>query len=158
MFPCSWRRMAPARVPPVRPSRQPKAQLNRAVVLGPDDKPLFPEPPSGFDVRRDGVRQGKLEHIQYDSKTVGTRRNLLVYLPPAYSARQKYPVLYLLHGIAGNEFEWTGYCHADAILDNLAADGKVVPMIVVMPNGRAQKDDRPPKDNVYATRTGVRGI
>ena len=62
---------------------------------------------------------------------------------------KKYPVLYLLHGIGGNEYEWTGACHADVILDNLIADGKAVPMIVVMPNGRAQKDDRPPA-NVFA--------
>jgi enterochelin esterase-like enzyme len=75
---------------------------------------------------------------------------MLVYLPPGYSADQKYPVLYLLHGIGGNEYEWTGYCHADIILDNLIADGKAVPMVVVMPNGRAQKDDRPPQGNIYA--------
>jgi enterochelin esterase-like enzyme len=54
-----------------------------------------------------------------------------------------------MHGIGGNEYEWTGYCHADVILDNLIADGKAVPMIVVMPNGRAQTDDRIP-ENIFA--------
>jgi enterochelin esterase-like enzyme len=53
-------------------------------------------------------------------------------------------VLYLLHGIAGNRDEWRGYVRAHTILDNLIGDGKAVPMIVVMPNGRALPDDRPP--------------
>lgn len=61
-------------------------------------------------------------------------------------AEKKYPVLYLLHGFGGNHYEWTGYLHAHTILDNLSADGKAVPMIVVMPNGRALPDDRPPKE------------
>ena len=58
----------------------------------------------------------------------------------------RYPVLYLLHGIGGDENEWTKGGEADVILDNLHADKKVVPMIVVMPNGRAAKDDRPGGD------------
>jgi enterochelin esterase-like enzyme len=126
-----------------------RAAFGQPIVLGPDDKPAFPDPPSGFETKRDGIRHGKLELTEYDSKTVGTKRKMLVYLPPGYSTDQKYPVLYLLHGIGGNEYEWTGYCHADVILDNLIADQKAVPMIVVMPNGRAQTDDRPPK-NIYA--------
>ena len=124
--------------------------FDRPVVLGPDDKPVFPDPPSRFDAPRDHIPHGKLELVEYDSKTVGTRRKMLVYLPRGYSAEQKYPVLYLLHGIGGNEHEWTGYCHANVILDNLIADGKAVSMIVVMPNGRAQKDDRVPEGNIFA--------
>jgi len=49
-----------------------------------------------------------------------------------------------LHGVGGNEYEWTGYVKADAIIDNLIAAGRAVPMIVVFPNGRAMVDDRPP--------------
>lgn len=137
---------APAAEPTTAAAR---AAFGQPVVLGPDDKPAFPDPPADIDVRRDGTPQGKLEVAEYDSRTVGTRRKMLVYLPSGYSADRKYPVLYLLHGIGGNEYEWTGYCRADVILDNLIADGKAVPMIVVMPNGRAQKDDRPP-ENVFA--------
>jgi enterochelin esterase-like enzyme len=78
-------------------------------------------------------------------------RKAVVYLPPHYSSDRKYPVLYLLHGIAGNEWEWSGYIHADAIIDNLIADGKAVTMIVVMPNGRALADDRvPAPDKIYS--------
>lgn len=112
------------------------------IELGPDDKPAFPDAPAGFDQPRDGIAHGKLEMIEYDSKSVGTRRKALVYTPPGYSADQKYPVLYLLHGIGGDEDEWRRGGQPNVILDNLLADKKAVPMIVVMPNGRAQADDR----------------
>src|SRR5205085_11514997 len=82
-------------------------------------------------------------------KTVGTRRRMQVYTPPGDPADRKYPVLYLLHGIGGDETEWQRFATPDIILDNLLADGKVVPMIVVMPNGRAQPNDRP-EGNIYA--------
>ena len=112
------------------------------IELGPDDKAAFPDAPAGFDQPRDGIPHGKLEMIEYDSKSVGTRRKALVYTPPGYSADQKYPVLYLLHGIGGDEEEWRRGGQPNVILDNLLADKKAVPMIIVMPNGRAQVDDR----------------
>ena len=88
--------------------------------------------------------------IEYDSKSVGTRRKMNVYTPPGYSTDRKYPVLYLLHGIGGDETEWQRFCTPGVILDNLIADGKAVPMIVVMPNGRAQQNDRAEGD-VFAS-------
>jgi len=112
------------------------------IVLAPDDKPAFPDPPAGFDVKREGIAHGSLEMLEYDSKTVGTKRKMQVYTPPGYSKDKKYPVLYLLHGIGGDETEWQRLCSPNIILDNLLAEGKVVPMLVVMPNGRAQKNDR----------------
>ena len=81
--------------------------------------------------------------VEYDSKSVGNKRKALVYTPPGYSADTKYPVLYLLHGIGGDEEEWRRGGHPEVILDNLIADKKAEPMIIVMPNGRAQTDDRP---------------
>ena len=75
--------------------------------------------------------------VQYDSKTLGTRRQMVVYTPVGYSTDRKYPVLYLLHGIGGNDREWQRACRADNVLDNLMADGKIQPMIVVFPNGNA---------------------
>jgi enterochelin esterase-like enzyme len=103
----------------------------------------FPAPPRGFDTRRDGIDRGNLEAVEYDSTTVGARRKAQVYTPPGYSKEQKYPVLYLLHGIGGDEREWTRGGAANVILDNLYADRKAVPMIVVLPNGRASKDLTP---------------
>jgi len=117
--------------------------------LNPDDKPAFDDPPPGIDQPREGIPHGKLEMIEYDSRTVGTRRKMQVYTPPGYSKDRKYPALYLLHGIGGDETEWQRLAHPDILLDNLIADGKAVPMIIVMPNGRAQKDDRA-SGNIYA--------
>ena len=118
------------------------------IVLGPDDKPLFAEPPAGFDVTRDGIPRGTLALVEYESKTVGTRRRMQVYTPPGYSKRRKYPVLYLLHGIGGDETEWQRFVAPNVMLDNLLAEKKTVPMIVVMPNGRAQPNDRA-EGNIY---------
>jgi enterochelin esterase-like enzyme len=108
-----------------------------------DKAEKFPAPPKGFDTRRDGIDRGKLATVEYDSTTVGVKRKAQVYTPPGYSKDQKYPVLYLLHGIGGNEYEWTRGGAANVILDNLYADKKAAPMIVVLPNGRASKDLTP---------------
>lgn len=98
--------------------------------------------PEGFDVLQNSISHGKLDSIMYPSKTVGVKRKALIYTPPGYSKRKKYPVLYLLHGIGGDEKEWLKGADVPVILDNLYAQGKLSPMIVVMPNGRAMKDDR----------------
>lgn len=120
------------------------------IELKPDDKPAFPNAPDGFDKAREGVAQGRLEMVEYDSKSVGNKRKAIVYTPPGYSADAKYPVLYLLHGIGGTEEEWRRGGNPNVILDNLIADQKAAPMIVVMPNGRAQPNDRA-EGNVFAT-------
>lgn len=100
----------------------------------------FPAPPAGFDVRRDGVGRGTLAAVEYESTTIGAKRRALVHTPPGYPEAGAYPVLYLLHGIGGDEHEWARGGAADVILDNLHAAGGVVPMIVVLPNGRASQD------------------
>ncbi len=116
---------------------------SREARPGPKQEGPLPAAPKGFDARRDGVARGKVETVEYDSKTVGTRRKLLVYTPPGYAKDGRYPVLYLLHGIGEDERDWVRKGRADVILDNLYVDGKLVPMIVVMVNGRAAKQDRP---------------
>ncbi len=112
----------------------------------------------GFDILREGIPHGKTDTITYHSKTVGTNRKALIYTPPGYSKDKKYPILYLLHGIGGDEKEWLNGGQPQVILDNLYAEKKVEPMIVVMPNGRAMKDDRatgnimaPDKVQAFAT-------
>lgn len=139
--------MAGAQEPTSRPpgTQQPSDEPRKAwepIVLKEDDKPAFPDPPPGWDQRREGISHGKLEMITYESKTLGTRRRMNVYTPPGYPTDKKYPVLYLLHGIGGDEAEWARFASPEVLLDNLIAEGKAVPMIIVMPNGRAQKDDR----------------
>jgi enterochelin esterase-like enzyme len=113
----------------------------------------FPNAPEGFDIRRPGVEAGRVERIEYPSTVTNTKRPALVYLPPGYSSARKYPVLYLLHGIGGNEKHWTQFGVAETILDNLIAAKKAVPMIVVMPHGRASNE---PETNIFAGR-GRRG-
>ena len=94
--------------------------------------------PQGFDQEREGIAKGTVKLIEYQSESVGTVRKANVYLPPMYDASKKYSVLYLLH----DENEWyRDGGKPNIIMDNLYADGKVADMIVVMPNGRAQKDD-----------------
>lgn len=98
--------------------------------------------PEGFDVEQPEIAKGRIQTISYNSKTVGNTRTALVYTPPSFSENKRYPVLYLLHGIGGDETEWLNGANPQVILDNLYAKGKLQPMIVVMPNGRAMKDDR----------------
>jgi enterochelin esterase-like enzyme len=98
--------------------------------------------PKGFDIENISIPHGKIDSIQYSSKTVGVTRKALIYTPPGYKKGTRYPVLYLLHGIGGDEKEWYKNGTPQIILDNLYAQGKLTPMIVVLPNGRAMKDDR----------------
>jgi len=118
----------------------------------------FKYPSPGFDIASESTPHGKIDTITYKSKTIGTDRRALIYTPPGYSKDKKYPVLYLLHGIGGDEKEWLNGGQPQVILDNLYAEKKVEPMIVVLPNGRAMKDDRaggnimaPDKVQAFAT-------
>ena len=119
-----------------------RANFARPIELADDDVRAFPEPPAAFRTVRADIAHGQVVPFEYDSTVTGTRRKANVYLPPGYSAEKKFPVLYLLHGIGGDENEWLSFASPAVILDNLIADGKAVPMIVVLPNGRAMADDR----------------
>jgi enterochelin esterase-like enzyme len=134
---------------PAPPARRGPGRMPREIKLNPDDKQIYPDAPDSVVAKRDGIQHGKLEMVEYDSKTVGTRRKMQVYTPPGYSPDHKYPVLYLLHGIGGDETEWQRFASPNLMLDNLLADGKAVPMIIVMPNGRAEANDRA-EGNVYS--------
>src|SRR6185312_2326478 len=130
-------------IPAARPGRRGgPGGFGGPITLGPDDKEAFPKAPEGFDRVREGIEHGKLERVDYEATAVspGLKRWMEVYTPPGYSAEKKYPVLFLLHGIGGNEkHEWTGMGssqgRAGVILDNLIADKKITPMVVVFPNG-----------------------
>ncbi|MBR4788126.1 MAG: esterase, partial [Bacteroidales bacterium] len=82
------------------------------------------------------VPHGSVSHVWYDSPALGSQRRLTVYTPAGYeSSKGRYPVLYLLHGSGGDEDAWSDLGRTAQILDNLIAEGKAKPMIVVMPNG-----------------------
>lgn len=84
------------------------------------------------------VPHGAITQLWYTSTTLGLNRRAYVYTPPGYEAGSaRYPVLYLLHGGGGDEDAWVTMGRANMILDNLIGQGKVAPMIVVMPNGNA---------------------
>jgi enterochelin esterase-like enzyme len=129
-------------------AQEPLIQPSKA-AMNSDDKPAFPPAPVGFDKIRQNITHGKIDTVTYNSKTVGNNRKMLVYTPPGYSAQKKYPVMYLLHGIGGDEKEWFNQGAPNVILDNLYAEKKLVPMIVILPNGRAQPNDRA-VGNIYA--------
>ena len=83
------------------------------------------------------VPHGNVSKVWYESPTLGMQRRMTVYTPAGYekNAKTKYPVLYLLHGSGGDEDAWADLGRAVQILDNLIAEGKAEPMILVMPNG-----------------------
>ena len=113
--------------------------------------------PRNFMVQRDGTRylnmllvpgersanynetlahRGTVSYRWYDSNILGINRRVTVYTPYGYeNSKQKYPVLYLLHGAGGDEEAWSSMGRTAQIMDNLIEQGKAVPMIVVMPNG-----------------------
>jgi enterochelin esterase-like enzyme len=84
------------------------------------------------------VPHGNLAQVWYNSASLKSQRRMYVYTPPGYeSSNESYPVLYLLHGGGGDEDAWTSLGRANYILDNLIAEGKAKPMLVVMTNGNA---------------------
>ncbi len=131
-----------------------RANFAQPIVLAPDDVRAFPDAPDGYKTPRPDIPHGTIEPFEYDSEVTGTRRKANVYLPPGYSADKKYPVLYLLHGIGGDETEWIRFTSPNNLFDNLIADGKAVPMIVVLPNGRALPDDSA-SGNVFAPERAI---
>jgi enterochelin esterase family protein len=124
-------------------------QIARSILVG----ALVAHPPAAiaqsaapaYLMVRD-VPHGKVETVAYKSKALGTDRKMVVYTPPGYEkSTTRYPVLYLLHGAGGIETAWTEQGKAHVILENLMADGKMKPLVVVMPFGYA------------AARTGAAG-
>jgi len=149
---------ASARAAETVSAAQARANFERPVLLAPDDVRAFPVPPRGFADLVPGGAAGRIEDLDYRSGVTGTHRQARIYLPADYQPGRRYPVLYLLHGIGGNQDEWRGYVRAPTILDNLQASSRVVPMIVVMPNGRALADDRPPPEDKVFTPANAAGF
>ena len=106
------------------------------IVAGPDTESALYE--------NKDVPHGELAAVWYSSKTVASPRRALVYTPPDYrEGDERYPVLYLLHGWGGDENEWSEPGRLVQIMDNLLAAHKIVPMIVVMPNGHHDRHSVP---------------
>lgn len=100
------------------------------------------------------VPHGTVSKVWYESATAGFDRRLSVYTPAGYeqNRKQKYPVLYVLHGIGGDEDAWLDQGRAAQILDNLIAQGKAAPMIVVFTNGNISQEAAPGQNSTGYTR------
>lgn len=101
--------------------------------------------PETFDKRNDLNAYGELSQVEYYSTTVGAWRKCYIHTPADFNKETTYPVLYLLHGIGGMHSEWLDGA-PNEILSNLVALGQTRPMITVIPNVRAAKDDRVPSN------------
>jgi len=101
------------------------------------------------------VPHGEIHHHFYKSGVVGDDRGYYVYTPPGYDPRgkQAYPVLYLLHGFSDDASAWTAVGRANVILDNLIAQSKAKPMLVVMPLGYGAPEVLLPNSGVFRDRS-----
>jgi enterochelin esterase-like enzyme len=113
------------------------------VLVYSSDPAGLPVPPQGFASKKNNIPHGTLSGVlKYQTRNYG-QKSMKIYFPPNYSASsdKKYPVLYLLHGIGGNESAWTSSAqgqaegNADNVMDFLYSENKAQPMIIVMPNG-----------------------
>ena len=100
------------------------------------------------------VPHGTVSKVWYESATASFDRRLSVYTPAGYNptAKTRYPVLYVLHGIGGDEDAWIAQGRAAQILDNLIAQGKAKPMIVVFTNGNISQEAAPGENSTGYTR------
>ncbi|GAB3319933.1 esterase family protein [Larkinella ripae] len=112
-------------------------RFKRSIVDVPGDQPLVHS--------LQNVPHGKISYRFYRSGTLGTTRQLLVYTPPGFNpnGKTKYPVLYLIHGGSDTEETWTKVGRAHLIADNLIAQGKAKPMLIVMPYGNVRPSPMP---------------
>lgn len=113
----------------------PRNPMIKQGVASLDSMFLVPGPEAAYEEVQ-AVPHGEVRAVWYDSKTLGGPRRMHVYTPPGYErGSEKYPVLYLIHGGGDEDSGWSTIGRAGFILDNLQAEGKIKPMIVVMPNG-----------------------
>ena len=121
---------------PTADPRNPRPRVNLTTVRSLLD---VPGAAAAFHADR-AVPHGALAQVWYRSSALGIPRRMHVYTPPGYGAgREKYPVLYLLHGSGDDDSAWPTVGRANFILDNLIAEGRAVPMIVVMPAGHVPR-------------------
>lgn len=111
------------------------ASVTNVFIIGGDRADLY---------KVNDVPHGTVARRWYDSPTLGMERRLTIYTPAGYEqSKQRYPVFYLLHGMGGDEEAWIALGRTAQILDNLIAQGKARPMIVVMTNGNAAQQAAP---------------
>jgi enterochelin esterase-like enzyme len=111
------------------------ASVNNVLIVGGGKGDLY---------KVNKVPHGTVSRRWYNSPSLGMDRRITIYTPAGYEkSKEKYPVLYLLHGMGGDEEAWINLGRTSQILDNLIAQGKAKPMIVVMPNGNVVQEAAP---------------
>lgn len=111
------------------------ASVTNTIIIGGEQADLY---------KVNDIPHGTVSHRWYDSPTLNMDRRITIYTPPGYeNSDDEYPVLYLLHGAGGDEMAWIQLGRTAQIMDNLIAQGKAKPMIVVMPNGNVIQDAAP---------------
>src|SRR5437763_85204 len=117
----------------------PKNPTVKQGIAGLDNMFFLPGKEPAFQDNRE-VPHGEVRKVWYRSSTLGTQRRMHVYTPPGYEGgKERYPVLYLLHGGGDEDSGWSTIGRAGFILDNLLAEKKARPMLIVMPNGSAPR-------------------
>jgi len=118
------------------PMLDPSNPVVKPNLLNPRNIIHIPGPPT-LSWELNDVPHGQLHHHSYVSDVLSGNEDYYVYTPPGYEVdtARNYPVLYLLHGYSDDSSAWTAIGRANVILDNLIAEGKAVPMLVVMPLG-----------------------
>lgn len=115
-------------IDPLNPTIKPGLSSNDSMVFIKGAESAFEE--------NAAVPHGQIREVWYVSKTLGEQRRMHVYTPPGYDdSKQRYPVLYLLHGAGDDDLGWSTCGRAGFIIDNLLAAQKARPMLIVMPNG-----------------------
>ena len=116
------------------------ASVTNIFIIGGDHADLY---------KTNDIPHGSVTRRWYDSPGLGMDRRITIYTPPGYeNSSEKYPVLYLLHGAGGDEEAWISLGRTAQIMDNLIAQGKAKPMIVVMPNGNVIQDAAPGEGSI----------
>jgi enterochelin esterase-like enzyme len=105
------------------------------------DGDVYYKKPIDYKTKKTEVTYGDIVTVQYDSTTVGKKRDVTIVLPPNYTADKKYPVLYLLHGLGQDNTQWVTEGKAEIVIGNLISSGDAKEMILVLPNCRARKND-----------------
>lgn len=116
--------------------------------LWPDEWSDDYEPPVRYNRQESNVEYGEMKEISYYSTTTGKDRKANVLLPAGYTEEKQYPVIYLLHGIAGDHNEWS--TNPKRVLGNLIASGEIKEVIAVMPNVRARENDAGGPSDTYS--------
>lgn len=139
----------PVVTPPVQtlpstsaPTEEPTATPDAIANLWPDEWSDDYKAPAKYNRQESDKEYGEMKEISYYSETTGTNRKANILIPAGYTEEKKYPVIYLLHGVAGDHNEWG--TNPKRVLGNLMANGEIKDVIAVMPNVRAWEKGKDP--------------